>query len=211
MLPRQNLGRGKHRALHPGLDRAEQRTQRDHRFARADIALQQPQHRSRLGNVAFYFRNHPLLRAGQRKGQLQPVHKLPRPRDRHRLALVHRRPHQPHGELVGKQFIIGQPVPVGLIILMVDLIHRRVPPRPIARSQQAGLNPFGQVRQMLERRRRKLPHPLVSQSFRQRIDRFGEARRACLAHGNDMVGVHHLQFIAIAVELAGNDPRFPHR
>ena len=47
----ERLGRRHQRALPPGLDRAQQRVERDHRLARADVALQQPPHRDAAGEV----------------------------------------------------------------------------------------------------------------------------------------------------------------
>ena len=44
MLARENFGRRHHRRLPPGLDHLGHREQRDDRLARADVALQQPDH-----------------------------------------------------------------------------------------------------------------------------------------------------------------------
>ena len=44
MLAGENLGRRHHRRLPPGLDHFGHREERDHGLARADVALQEPQH-----------------------------------------------------------------------------------------------------------------------------------------------------------------------
>ena len=45
VLLRERLGRRHQRALAAGLDRPQERVERDDRLARADVALQQPLHR----------------------------------------------------------------------------------------------------------------------------------------------------------------------
>ena len=57
------------RTLHAVLDRAQQRVQRDHRLARADIALQQPLHRRRLREVEVDLGDRALLVLGERERQ----------------------------------------------------------------------------------------------------------------------------------------------
>ena len=53
----------------PLLDRAQQRVERDHRLARADVALEQPLHRHRAGEVAVDLGDRPLLVRGQLERQ----------------------------------------------------------------------------------------------------------------------------------------------
>jgi hypothetical protein len=69
MLAREDFGRRHQRGLSAGLDGARHRKQRHHRLARADIALQQPQHALRLGQVGVDFGQRLFLRARQRIGQ----------------------------------------------------------------------------------------------------------------------------------------------
>jgi len=61
MLPRKNLRGCKQGALGARFHRDQQRHQRDQRLARTHIALEQPQHRGRLGQVAFDFGDGPTL------------------------------------------------------------------------------------------------------------------------------------------------------
>ena len=51
MLAREDFGRRHQRGLAAGLDHGGRGEQRDHRLAGADVALQQPQHALRLGEV----------------------------------------------------------------------------------------------------------------------------------------------------------------
>ena len=51
VLGGEHLGRGEQRGLPAGVDHLEHRPQRDQRLAGADLALQQPVHRVRLGQV----------------------------------------------------------------------------------------------------------------------------------------------------------------
>ena len=71
MLAGEDLGRGEHRRLGAGLDRAQHRQQRDQRLARADVALEQAQHRRGLRHVAADFLDDAALGAGQLVGQLE--------------------------------------------------------------------------------------------------------------------------------------------
>ena len=65
----QRLGRRHQRGLHPLLDRAQQRVERDDGLARADVALQQPLHGNRAGEVDVDLAHRLLLVRRQREGQ----------------------------------------------------------------------------------------------------------------------------------------------
>ena len=60
----EHLGRGEQRRLAAGVDDAQHRAQRDQRLAGADLALEQPVHRVRLGEVGLDLRRR--SRAGRR-------------------------------------------------------------------------------------------------------------------------------------------------
>ena len=64
----EHLGRGEQRRLAAGVDDAEHRAQGDQRLAGADLALQQPVHRVRLGEVGLDLRADLALPAGSSKG-----------------------------------------------------------------------------------------------------------------------------------------------
>ena len=62
--------RGRHqRRLLTRLDAEKHGAQRDERFSRSDIAVQQTIHWTRRGEIGCDFSDGPLLRAGQREGQ----------------------------------------------------------------------------------------------------------------------------------------------
>ena len=72
VLFRQQFGGGHQRRLGTVFHRPQRGGGGHHGLAGADIALQQPQHGPRLGQVGGDFRQHPLLGDGKRKGQ--PLH-----------------------------------------------------------------------------------------------------------------------------------------
>ena len=69
MLFRQRLRRRHQRALAPVLDRTQQRVERDDGLARADVALQQPLHGNRAGEIDVDLAHRLLLVHRQREGQ----------------------------------------------------------------------------------------------------------------------------------------------
>ena len=86
MLARQNLGRRHHRRLPANLDHVGHGEQRDDGLARADVALQQPDHALFGAQVRADVGQRLLLRACQRKRQrrLEPAPSSPRRRGRAR-------------------------------------------------------------------------------------------------------------------------------
>ncbi len=107
MLARQNLGRRHQRRLPPGLDAGRHGEQRDQRLARADIALQQPQHAGPARKVSADLLQCLHLRARQRERQRRD--------NFFRNAAVARagaagrapqlRPHEAQRELAGEHFV----------------------------------------------------------------------------------------------------------
>ena len=69
MLARQKLGRRHQRGLRASLDRGRHGEQRDDGLAAADIALQQPQHAVRAGQVGVDLGKRARLRAGELEGK----------------------------------------------------------------------------------------------------------------------------------------------
>ena len=69
MLARQDLGRRHQRGLAAGLDHGGGGEQRHHGLARADVALQQPQHALGLGEIGDDLVDGALLRGRERIGQ----------------------------------------------------------------------------------------------------------------------------------------------
>ena len=69
VLAREHFRRRHQRRLRAGFDRDRHGEQRDDRLARADVALQQPQHAARRGHVRLDLAQGLALRAGQREGE----------------------------------------------------------------------------------------------------------------------------------------------
>ena len=110
MLAGEDFGRCQQRRLRAGLDRDQHGFERHDRLARADIALQQPQHRRALRHVAFDLADRARLRAGQREGQLQLGPQTAVAFQRLPLARAVGVAHQHQREAVGQQFVISQPI-----------------------------------------------------------------------------------------------------
>jgi hypothetical protein len=69
----ERLGRRHQRALPAGLDRTQQRVERHDRLPGADVALEQPRHGRRAGEVGVDLRDRPLLVLRQLERQRRPV------------------------------------------------------------------------------------------------------------------------------------------
>jgi hypothetical protein len=82
MLARQDFRRDEERRLRLGLNRRQHREQRDERLPRADVALEQAQHRHRLDEVAADVADHSPLGLGQLVWELEPAHQLASPGER---------------------------------------------------------------------------------------------------------------------------------
>ena len=113
MLAGEDFGRRHQRGLPPGLDGLRHGEQGDDRLARADIALQQPQHALVAGEIGGNFRHRFLLVAGQFEGQggedfcrQSPIADLRAP-----AKNLHFGAHQTQGELVRQKLVIGEPRP----------------------------------------------------------------------------------------------------
>ena len=82
----ERLGRGHQGALPTRLHRAEERVQRNHRLAGADIALEESLHRRRPAEVGVDLGDHLLLRLGEREGQHRAVARRQAACERKRLG-----------------------------------------------------------------------------------------------------------------------------
>ncbi len=65
----EHLGRDHEGALVAALHAVKKRRERDHGLAGADVALQEPVHRVRSGEVGRHLPDRPLLGCGQLEGQ----------------------------------------------------------------------------------------------------------------------------------------------
>ncbi len=111
MLARENFGRRHQRRLPAGFDDGCRGEQRDHGFARADIALKQAHHPFRLAEVGDDRIKRTMLGQRQRIGQgcddRAAQVAVAGMRAAGALSIV--RAHQPERELAGKKFVIGEP------------------------------------------------------------------------------------------------------
>ena len=127
----QHLGRRHQRALVPALHRGEQRRHGHDRLAGADVALQQPVHRVRDGEVGVDLGDRPPLGAGERERQrrVEAPHELAADlvRDARAVALERALAQHQH-QLDPQQLVERQPAP-GLLLVahrlgQVDLRER---------------------------------------------------------------------------------------
>ena len=128
----EHLGRRHQRALVAALHGGQQRRDGDDRLARADVALQQPVHRVRRGEVGVDLADHPPLGGRQREAQrgVEPAHQLAAGlvADADGVALHRPLAHHEH-ELHPQQLVERQPAPglllVGDRLRQVDVVQRR--------------------------------------------------------------------------------------
>ena len=156
MLARQNFGRRHEGRLPPGLDHIRCRDERDDGLARADVAVEKPQHARRLrqngnnvGDRARLRRRQPIR---QRRHDL--VAKPALGGAAAAAAIAHMPAQQSERELARQQFVIGEPRPRRA--LRRDIVRRlrpmdgaqRVGKARIAVARQPGcVLPFRQCRQ----------------------------------------------------------------
>ncbi len=126
VLPRQDFGGRHQRRLPSAFDDGRGGQERHHGLARADVALQQPQHPLGLGQIGGDVGDRARLRRRERIGQCIDELLAQRAGARRRAAggAAQVRAHQRQRELPGKQFVIGKPHPGAA--LRQDI--RRAPP-----------------------------------------------------------------------------------
>ena len=167
MLTGENFGRRHEGSLPPGFDHRRRRDQRHHGFAGADVALQQPQHALRAGEVGDDVIDRLLLPMRQRIGQaLEDARAQASFAGRAAAGLpAHMRAHQRQRELAGEQFVVGEPRPSQTF--RRDVVRRG---RPVQMAQRGGegrktlardpglVLPFRQIGQTGERAIHRAPH-----------------------------------------------------
>ena len=182
MLLGERLGRRHQRPLATGLDRAQERVERDRRLSRADVALEQPLHRRVTGEIAVDLGDRVLLVLGQRERQHLPV-------ARHELAgRGQRLPRRTldaraqHGQLQREQLVESEPAPRELGLLGIDgKVHRPeriAPDRALALGGQRVEHVVGV---QLERRAHQLADPRRRHLLARPVDRCVVGGRARLA------------------------------
>ena len=206
MLPRQNFGRRHQRRLPAGLDHGRGRQQRDHGFARADVAVQEPQHAMRLRQIGDDVADRALLRRRQRVGQRRDHALAQAPLGGAAMSgpLPHMRAQQGERELAGEQFVVSEPRPrracrierVGLLGAM-DCAQRAGEVRIAVAREPGRVLPLRQLRNAFERGIDRLAHLVRVQPLGQRIDRVDQ-RQPGKAFGIDnTVGMQHLQMAVV--------------
>ncbi len=110
--------------------------------------------------------------------------------------------HQLQGQRIGEQFVIGEPVLRRLVVARMHAAQRFAPGGPFLLCEHAGLDPFGQVGQLLQRLRRKARHARLGQPFGEAVDRLAHLAEACIIQLHHMVGVDHLEHVSVPLQLA---------
>ena len=211
MLAREDFGGRKQRRLLASLDRDQHRFERDHGLARADIALQQAQHRGLLPKIALNLADRTFLRPGKRKRQVQLCPQRPVADECLPLAPSPFGLDQQQCEAVGEQFVIGQPVACSGVHILVREMQGIAPCGPSGALKLPRLDPFGKLgkpRQRLRSKRRDLG---LGQPFGQAVDRFVKPREMGRAVAFDVVGMNDLEHVAIAIEPASHPACLAHR
>ena len=200
MLAGEDFRRRHQGRLAAGLNRARHGKQRHHRLARADVALQQPQHALRLGEVGEDFGKRHLLRAGQRIGErrAQLFDDGAAAGQWAARQSPHPRPDQRQRDLPGQKFIVGEPAPgrifrrrVERVFRIVQAGERGIEGRKTVLAHESGVEPFRQDRHALDRLADGAAQHLGRKPRRQRIDRLDQRQVFRFAGQRDMVGMHH--------------------
>ena len=213
VLPGQNLGRRHERRLGPAFDGVEHGKKGDDRLPRPHVALQQPQHTGGGGHVVAYLLQRPLLGSGQGIGEglegARPQRAVPG--DAASRARADALADEGEGDLVGQKLVVGQPFPrrtVGLQAIRrlrgVRGQERVLPPRPSALREEPGLQPFGRVGRLVERRPDGAPQRPRGQSRGQRVDGLHGLEGLDLLDGPDAVGVGDLDLVPVALDAAAH-------
>ena len=149
----EQLGRGHQRRLAAGLDRAQGGQRGDHRLAAAHVALHEPQHRVGPSEIRAHFRQHAPLRAGQRERQRpqQPVLERAGSRQGPGRVAPHFAAQQPQRQLVGEQFLEGQPA-LRRVLAGGEQVERRVGRRAVHVFQRSVQRRQAEVLQQLRRK-----------------------------------------------------------
>ncbi len=214
MLLRQDLRRRHHGRLPSRADGLEHGKCGDHGLAAADVTLQETQHAHLRSHISEYFRQGGFLAGGQLIGQA-----VARPGSQCAVGLggdtalaPHVKPHQGHGQLIGQQFVIGQPAPRGGLwrqirfrLRHVSGKHRLAPRRPALTRAMGGCQPIGQRGQAFQCRGDGAGQRLGRQPLGQAVDRFDPRQAVAFFRRADMVGMGHLNGAPVMLDLAGDD------
>ena len=213
VLAREDFRRRHQRGLLAHLGDRGGRQQRHHGLARADVALQQPQHADRLAQILGDGRRRLALRRRQRVRQRvdDPVAQMAVAGMAIAGGTAQLRAHQRQRQLTGQQFVEGKPRPVGAVgqdIRQFDrhmhAVQRFRDVRKLAAADDFRADPFRQVRQLLQRLRHRAAHRADRETFGEGIDGI-DAREFCKTlFVHDAVGMGDLQRAVIHLHGAGD-------
>ena len=216
MLAGENLGRGHYRRLPACFDHVGHRQERDDGLARSHIALQEPQHALLGSEIGADVVQRLALSAREREGQggfeaprqsaFSPVRAAGND--------THARPHEQKRELVGEQFVIGEPRRRGTsrvdIRRRLGVVHRTErlgEARQVQIAERLLANPLRQSRQPLERALRGARDGTLKEAVRQSVDRLDRGQSIELLGCHHLVGMNHLAPAIPELDLAGNPAR----
>ena len=212
MLAGEDLGRREQRRLRAGFDRGEHRQQRDQRLARADVALQQAQHRRRSAPCRRGFRRSPAA-ARRSAGRAAAACASARPCPGAAPSVPPLRLAQAAAAPAGWRKSRHRPAAARVAPRRARDVPRRSDARQArqpSRAARPGSIHSGSSGARSQRLARKLAQTPVGEPFGQRIDRLADRRLRPLARLGDL-GVDDLPLVAIGFELARNDARLAHR
>ena len=221
MLAGEDFGRRHEGGLPAGFDHRRRRDQRHHGLAGADIALQQPQHALRAGEVGDDVVDRLLLRMRERiRQRLQDARAQAAFAGRAAAGLpAHMRAHQRQRELAGEQFVIGEPRPgrdfparcrAARPAGADGAARRRKPENARATTQASSCHSGSSGRRASapSMARRTLPS---AKPFGERIDRLDQRQIGKALLVDHAVGMHHLQHAVVEFGGAGDVARLAHR
>ena len=214
MLAGEHFGRRHHRRLPPRLDHLRHRDQRNHGLARADVALQEPDHALFGRKIGADFVDRLALRPGQRERQrrLEPPAQRALGGMRPPGDPAHPRAHQKQRELVRQQFVVSQPGRGGPG--RVDVrgrrwggAWRRAPPRIPAASRRRSVSApihSGRRGRALQRALGRARDRALEETLGQAVDRLDRRQFCELLGVQHPVGMNDLPVSVPQLELARN-------
>jgi|GEM_PF-4980467 len=223
MLLGQNLGGRHQRALPARADGHRRGQRRHHRLAGADVALQQPVHGLRAGQVLRDLLDHAALRLGEperQRGEQPLVQPLAFGAQRRRLQARALALGLQLRQLLGQQLLELEPQPGGVAAVlqrrerhpgrrMVQEVQR------LAQRRQAGRHHLGRQHLGQVGTRQRRAHRLAQVGLRQlgrgRVDRRQRLGQRGVGRDRLEARVHHLAAEEAAAQLAARADALAHR
>ncbi len=215
MLAGEDLGRRQQRRLGAALDGSQHCQQGDDGLAAADIALHEPHHALRPRHIGGDLGDDNAPCRGQRKAEplFGRAGERPGAADRSALLPAAASPDEGHGELAREDLVIGEALArrVGRREIRlgggrVDGVERRIRGGPAARFAQGRVDPFGERRDPVERRRRCPLRDVPPEARDHCIDRLDRLQPREFVGPQDQIGVRHLRRPVVELDSAADDP-----